>query len=69
MIGPVYDILYSIFLSLDEFKGTLRSAGLVCRAWYEPAMDVLWAKNISLHNLLAVLSPLEMGENCMRDEI
>ncbi|KAG9000736.1 hypothetical protein FRB93_012562 [Tulasnella sp. JGI-2019a] len=69
MIGPVYDILYSIFLSLDEFKGTLRSTGLVCRAWYEPAMDVLWAKNISLHNLLAVLSPLEMGENCMRDEI
>ncbi|KAG8990387.1 hypothetical protein FRB94_013430 [Tulasnella sp. JGI-2019a] len=54
----VYDILFRVFFYLDEFKGTLRSAGLVCQAWYEPAMDVLWAENISLHNLLAILSPM-----------
>ncbi|KAG9012272.1 hypothetical protein FRB94_006302 [Tulasnella sp. JGI-2019a] len=55
----VYDILLSIFFHLDESKGTLRSAGLVCQAWYDPAMDVLWAEHIPLHDLLGVLSPLE----------
>ncbi|KAG9021129.1 hypothetical protein FRB95_002796, partial [Tulasnella sp. JGI-2019a] len=55
-----YDILLSIFFQ-GVSKGTLRSAGLVCQAWYEPAMDVLWAKHIYLKDLLAVLSPLETG--------
>ncbi|KAG9000737.1 hypothetical protein FRB93_012563 [Tulasnella sp. JGI-2019a] len=56
----VYDILFRVFFYLGEFKGTLRSAGLVCQAWYEPAMDVLWAENIFLHHLLAILSPMEI---------
>ncbi|KAG8990389.1 hypothetical protein FRB94_013432 [Tulasnella sp. JGI-2019a] len=62
----VYDILLGIFSHLGgfEFKGTLRSAGLVCRAWYDPAMDVLWAKHVFLSRLLALLSPLEIPPGC-----
>ncbi|KAG8868977.1 hypothetical protein FRB97_001751 [Tulasnella sp. 331] len=55
-----YGVLLDIFWSLEEeqFYGTLQSTGLVCRAWYNPAMDVLWS-NIGLLRLLNVLSPLE----------
>ncbi|KAG8864764.1 hypothetical protein FRB96_003350 [Tulasnella sp. 330] len=54
----VEDVLLSIFWHLEELKGTLKSAGLVCRAWYNPAMDVLWANSINLLHLLNVLSQI-----------
>ncbi|KAG8870329.1 hypothetical protein FRB97_009858, partial [Tulasnella sp. 331] len=45
-------------LEKEDLWETLHSAGLVCRAWYNPAMDVLWA-SIELAFLLKVLSPLD----------
>ncbi|KAG8992895.1 hypothetical protein FRB94_011205 [Tulasnella sp. JGI-2019a] len=67
----VYDILLDIFFHLDQFglyrsgcKGSLLSAGLVCRAWYDPAMDVLWAERVFLSRLLALLSSLEIPPGC-----
>lgn len=39
-------------------SGTLASAAVVCRAWKDPALDVLW-RAIDLKNLLRVLAPVE----------
>ncbi|KAG8862074.1 hypothetical protein FRB96_002104 [Tulasnella sp. 330] len=55
-----YDVLLDIFWNLreEDFYPNLRSVGLVCQAWHDPAMDVLWAST-NLVLLLKVLSPLD----------
>lgn len=51
----VQEILLGIFSDLSQ--NHLYVAALVCKAWLEPALIVLW-EEVQLVDLLGVLSPL-----------
>lgn len=53
----VYDILLDIFAYVDR-KKFLAALAVTCKAFYEPAMDLLWAEIDGLEPLLGCVTRL-----------
>jgi hypothetical protein len=54
---PPYDLLPVILAETD--KSTCIKAAVVCRAWYEPAMNKIWSVLKTARYIFEVLAPLE----------
>lgn len=68
-IGPHEALLLDELLSLifkclycePDGQRTLAAAARTCRAWYDPASDVLW-DYVDMEDLLRLLAPLEQRQ-------
>lgn len=56
-IFPPYDLLSAILAEAD--KSTCVKAAVVCRSWYEPALNELWRVVTNARDILEVLAPME----------